>query len=285
MPRVAKKIAAQPETAVAPQSPAPEADAAPVEAAPKNRGGRPRKDVTQTAEFQAAVRDGVREGVEKAKAELLAALREAKSGDVPGSDGGEGDMKWARGLALAIAEMNDQGVGRKRVSPEVLVAREEARKRMINLLVEARANEQVPAYQLIGKTYLDEMFLDPVEIGPDHRPRPREIEWPGVPNYAMKPVNDVAKAIYGEFLKWTGQMVVVPGQVTDGWLTKGGLFIKGSGPRSAKLHHSEVTGEAPQTGGGAAEGYVGLKVRGRREATGQTNVLGTLHPPAMPMAS
>lgn len=270
MPRVARSAA---ETLLPPS--ADEGGAAPAAEATKNKGGRPRKDVTQSPEFQTALA----KAKDELRGELLSALQQAKGieaapapANAPAAPVDFSDEKWARGLALAISELTDQGTGRKRVAPEVLVAREEARKTMITLLVQARANGEVPAYQLTGKVYLDEMLVDPMWIGADHRARPTEIDWPGVPNHAMKPINDVAQGIFEQFLKWTGQVVVVPGTAQDSWLTSGGLVVKGAGPRSASR------GEAPHTGADhVAE--VGLKIRGRGASATPARVLGTVAAP------
>jgi hypothetical protein len=57
-------------------------------------------------------------------------------GDAPAVPG---DHAFADALAMSIAQITDQGTGRKTVAPAVLKARSEARALMVQLIVEARA--------------------------------------------------------------------------------------------------------------------------------------------------
>jgi hypothetical protein len=96
-------------------------------------------------EFQAAVASAVA----KAVPALIPALREqilqnlgTARGDAPAVPG---DHLWADALAMSIAQITDQGTGRKTVAPAVLKARSEARALMVQLIVEARAARRDPA--------------------------------------------------------------------------------------------------------------------------------------------
>lgn len=226
----------------------------------------PAIDVTQTPEFQRVLNAAVSKAVAGIRDELAAARAQAGSS----STDEQGDMRLARTLALAIAEISDQGTSRKRVAPEVLAKREQSGEEMKKLILAARANGLTPTYKLISKVYLDEMLVEPLFIDSDHKAKPVEIEWPGVPNEAMKPSNEVAATIFAAYKGWIGSTVTpVPDPIHS--VTAGGLVIKG------QLWGRELR----QTGEGEHAGE-GLKVRGRggRTVGEPINILGTVAPPA-----
>ena len=141
----------------------------------------------------------------------------------PGAMDGSAE-NMMQGLAMAIAQLTDQGNGRmKRLPPDVLVARQEAHDRMIARIKLAQKNAELPVYELMGKVLLEDKLIQPVWIDEKHRQRQEEIGWRGIPNSVMKPVNDVAKEIFADYLKWVGEDVVkVP--VIDR-VTAGGLVM------------------------------------------------------------
>jgi hypothetical protein len=100
--------------------------------------------------------------------------------------------------------MADQGTSRKRMPPDVLEARERARIRMEQLIVEAAANDHIPTYRLMRAVYLDEVLVQPTYIDRNHVQKHAEIEWPQVPNEAMLPINQVAREIYAAFMESIG---------------------------------------------------------------------------------
>ncbi len=131
-------------------------------------------------------------------------------------------------MAMAIAEISDQGTARKRVAPEVLAARARAHERMVKLLNAARENGDEPEYRLVAKTYLSERFIEPFMPGPDKRPIPTEIIWKGAPNQAMRPLNAVASAIYAAFQESVGTQEGLKGMDNRPfYMTPGGVTVKG----------------------------------------------------------
>jgi hypothetical protein len=150
----------------------------------------------------------------------------------------EGDAQTLfRQMALAIAEISDQGSNRKRVAPEVLAARAKAHERMVEAILEAkRAHEEGraerPKYRAIGKMYLNERFIEPFVVDPvTKRPRSVEFRWSGVPNEVMRPLNKPAEEIFKHYLASLGS-VVKEDVATPMWITAGGLVIEGEGPIS-----------------------------------------------------
>ncbi len=227
----------------------------------------PAVSVTETAEFKAAVEAAVAEGIRRALAALPAgsALASSQGGAARGTE------ILFRQMAMAIGEIADQGTGRKRIAPEILAQRHAARARMEALISKARRDGGIPVYDLRAKVYLDEVLIDPIDVGADHVHRPTQIEWPGVPNEAMTPVNAVAQEIHAAFMASIGSVVTV---VEDGPMmaTPGGLTIVGRGKPAVK---------SAGDGGTAGEG---LKVNrhGRNPAAlgKSVRVLGTVAEPA-----
>lgn len=131
-------------------------------------------------------------------------------------------------MAMAIAEISDQGTARKRVAPEVLAQRARAHEKMVKLINTARDNGEEPEYRLVAKTYLSEQFIEPFMPGPDKRPIPTEIIWKGSPNQAMRPLNDVARRIYAAFIESVGTQEKLNGADNRPFaMTPGGVVVKG----------------------------------------------------------
>lgn len=190
----------------------------------------------------------------------------------PGNQGASTD-NLMQGLALAIAQLTDQGSGRqKRVPPEVLIARQEAHDRMIARIKLAQAKGEQPFYKLTGKVFLDEQLINPIWIDSQHRQQPQEIGWPGIPNSLMDPVNDVAKEIFAEYLTWVGEDFVQKPRVD--MVTSRGVVImrqnQGPDPGASRTPFGDPT-----------PGGVMVMREGRPEpATRLKHVLGTVAEPA-----
>lgn len=238
----------------------------------KKRPGRPSKPkvppipVTETVEFKAALDDAVSKGV----ANILEQLKVAQKGESR-----PGDSTWAEGLAMAIAQLSHQGVGKaKPVDPAIIKQRDESRARMATLIIDARARGEIPIYALRNKVYLDERLIDPVVIdSKTHEQVPTQIGWPGVPNEAMVPVNDSAKEIHQAFSSSIGTVVIehskhIKPEVYS--VTKEGRVI-----RSASLATRPQVNADSQD-----EGVQVLNARGGNRKQKEINVLGTVASPA-----
>jgi hypothetical protein len=229
-------------------------------------------------EFQAAVASAVA----KAVPALIPALREqilqnlgTARGDAPAVPG---DHLWADALAMSIAQITDQGTGRKTVAPAVLKARSEARALMVQLIVEARAAGQIPRYTLKHKVYLDEVLVDPIWVGSDHIQRPTGIEWPGVPNEAMQPANDVAEGIFKAFSDSIGTLPANHQQPErENKVTPGGLVVHGR-------PIARPAASAEPSNGLSGEGGLRIAHLERPGAHKEVRVLGTVAPAARQQA-
>ena len=214
---------------------------------------------TDTPEFKTAV-----------VAEVQRALKDAR--ELASTSANSVDDNFAERLALAIASLNQQMPGAKKfVAPEVVQARKEAREKMTQRIIAARAANQAPRYALKNKVYLDEQIVDPFWIGVDRQQHQTEIEWPGVPSEAMIPLNDVAKDIYALFQESIGTKTDF---LDDRPLrmTAGGLVVHGA-PRPTRQTGVRMGGD------GKEEGGQGLRVA-HRDGGRMLNVLGTVAPPA-----
>ena len=242
---------------------------------------RPR-DMVPADEVQAIIARGVAEQValqvEAIQArieERIKAAMEASGAAVaaPGAD-----KTWMAELAMQFASLADQGSGKIRIAPEEMTKRSKARDRMADLIADAIANSNEPAYRLRSMVYLGDRKIPPIWIDREHRQQPTEIGWYGVPNEAMEPANDAARAIYaafGESIGATTQRATGPMRITAGGLTilKGAQFA------------DPATDQAP-VAAPMARNHLEPTIRGRGAPPSRisTHVLGTIMPPAMQQA-
>ena len=240
--------------------------------------GRPRKaKVPFTSAADPSEKDAFEALVNAKVAERFAALEDrlAQAAKSQSSNNDSGQFKTLlESLSLAFAEATTQGVGAQKPVPlEVLRAREEGRVRMVELIKQAREDGEIPSYRLRAPVYIDEAFVQPTWVDPTtHIREPTDIDWPGAPNQAMVPLNEIAKRIYAAFTDSIGNM----GRVAPNDELKGfnkGLNVKGPPKREVKsLGRLEYDAEA----------YQGLNIR-HKSSRGQgrrTHVLGTIAEPA-----
>ena len=230
------------------------------------QGARTTQDFVSRADLDAAVKRAVEQTTEQ----LLGAI-EKKRGAAPDME----DDGWARKLALAIAEISDQGNTRKRVDPVIQEARERSRDKMLTLIAEYREMGELPSYNLKNLCFFDEIKVEPYFRDSDKVMKLTEIGWPGIPNYAMVPLNDAAKAIHAAFVGWVGSTASLGNEDRKLSVTAGGLTIL-AGP---------TPGGALRTVGGAFEPErtgEGLRIKGRNQPGQVTEkrVLGTVAAPA-----
>jgi hypothetical protein len=240
--------------------------------------GKPRKPMTaennqnapasftETREFKEAVAQAAASMAQEIRKEIL-----SQFGDAPISAKSE-DRTFAEGLAMAIAQLGDQGTGRKRIAPEILKFRAEAMDRMRDLIVKAKKEGRVATYTLKGKVYLDEQIIEPKWIDSQHMTQDTEIDWPGVPNEMMVPKNATAKEIHAAFQDSIGSSET-PVTDDDYWVTANGLVVRGAGPVSGHRQFQKVHGESSGEG-------VRIAHKAQMTRKQDIHVLGTLHPPA-----
>lgn len=249
-----------------------------VETPKKPRGRKPRPAVidTNSPEFQAAVA--------KAASEAVASALAAVKGDLV-TQSMTADQGLLRGLATAIAEIGSQGTGKKVVSPEVLRQREDARDRMVDLILAARREGRPATYQLKAQVVIAERLIQPYWRDAQKITHATEIDYWGIPNDAMTPVNDTAKAIHGEFMNSLGSYEKPVRDERLGF-TAGGLVVRnGAITRTMQGHGlGEASKEAPPKEVALNMGSDdGLKVHheGLPGQYKQVPVLGSVHPPAL----
>ena len=210
------------------------------------------------------------------KAEILASLGSPKQDT---TTAGTFDA-----LAMAIATLTDQGVGRYHVPPDVVKARSEARVRLGKLVMECQRMDendpQLPKYQLLGKVNLGDQLLEPFWIDSAHISRRREIVWTGIPNEAMDPMNESAKGIHAAFMDSIGNSpsAVVPADAL--MMTSHGAVLRvTAGGTSQTQAQKHVLDSLPQPGiPRDTVKILGGEHRPPREAV---RILGTIMPPAM----
>lgn len=241
-----------------------------------------------TPEFKAAVAEAAATAAKEAARAAVAEFRQELL--VNSADKGSDHDDLFRKMALAIAEISDQGSNRKRVAPEILAKREAAKKRCVDLVLECRAkikearsnkdakeeSKWTPEYRVIAKCYFNERFIEPYKMGPNRMPVPTEIYWTGVPNMAMVPLNDVAKKIFAEFRLSIDNVEPIP--TLDNrplFMTAAGLVVKGDPPKRKETGAQTNALDAPMF-----EDEVAVKSLPNDPTAELVHVLGTIAAPA-----
>lgn len=240
-------------------------------------------EMTSSPEFKAAVASAVAEAL----ASIAPTLEAARTQAVTGND--VGDLMDR--LAMSISELTTQGTGKVRVSPEELQRRQKSRQRMVNLIIEARAENKVATYQLRNKIFLNERVIEPFYMNRERRMVPTEIDFLGIPNDVMVPINDVAKAIFTAYRDSVG---VVSGRrgVTNPLpgedeiaITRGGLVVRNGAVNATMRAHTapeRPDGPMPAYENAEVHDYQPLVIKSDHDKAGyrDEHVLGTLAPPA-----
>ena len=202
------------------------------------------------------VQRAIQESAAKAAAAAVAEL--AKGGSAQAFTQDDATRRLFSDMALAIAEMGNQGSGRVRpVAPEVMAQRLAASKELRGLLDEVaenlreakhesdkkRVEKWTPRYRVVAKVYFNETFVEPY-LKPERRgdkPRANIIAWSGPPNDALEPLNDIAKRLKQLFKESVGTAPKLKpmsgpngGQVALDtrryWMTIEGHVVQGSAP-------------------------------------------------------
>lgn len=239
--------------------------------------------VTETPEFKEALSAAVTVELAKILPDILAKVTPA------GATASSADNSWAEKMAMAIAQLTEQRDDRRFVPPEVLRARQAARDKMIDLILQERGawaearergdaaemSAHMPTYRLLNKVFLDETLVEPFWIDANHRAQPTVIDWPSIPNESMQPMNDAARTIHDAFRNSIGN-IAERDKIVEKPLhvTRGGLVVKGPPPRGVPRTGAEPT-IMPETPG------EGLRIKHRQaDQFKEINVLGTIHAPA-----
>ena len=196
--------------------------------------------MTEMPEFKEAVA----QAAAKAAADAIAAL--TKGGSLGASAFNEDATALFSKMALAIAEISDQGTSRKRVAPEILAQRARSHEQAVGLIIKAREKviearakndkaaeaKWLPEYRVISKIYFNERLIEPFRRLADKTVANNEIVWTGMPNEALRPINDVAKEIYEAFRASIGSTEkLATADNRPVWITAQGLVVKGDPPK------------------------------------------------------
>lgn len=231
--------------------------------------------IEQTPQFADAVAKALDAALPELRKQILGNLAEARVSTTGAETVNPSDHAFAEKIAMAIGQLTDQGTGRKRVAPEIVQQRAEARDRMTKLIIEARAANLIPTYHLRNKVYLDEMLVDPVWIAPDHTQRQTLIEWQSVPSEAMIPVNDAAKGIFEAFMDSIGSVEKPAPEAQLLGVTAGGLVVRSG---SKAMRPLEATGGNKQHE--PTPGGLNVPHRGNPGQFIEKRILGTVMTPA-----
>lgn len=236
----------------------------------------------------------------EAQKAIAEAAQKAIAQLVPSAGVGEDTQRLFSEMALAIANMSNQGSGRvKPVAPEIMHKREVAARKCAELLGEVHGHlrkakltqdsrlekEWSPEYRVTSKVYFNERLIEPYRKGNGRGASPvaQDIVWTGMPNEALRPLNTIAErltTLYRESVGAAPHLKSISGPnggqlAPDNrpyWMTPGGLVVKGDPPPKATTLGNDPRDEL-------------ANVDNNDPNDPFVHVLGTLHPPARQGAS
>lgn len=182
-------------------------------------------------------------------------------------------------LALSIASLTAQNSGKTYIAPEDLAKRADAHRHLNDLLDEARAKNDVPEYELTDIVVFEDTLIMPVYVDAHRIQRPQRIGWWAAPNQAMRPVNEIARKIFDQFLLSIGLTAAPPAEKKtismNGLRLLNGEQVK----RDPTGFGAEMTDRPPV--------HTNLVLHGKNAGTSleEHRILGTLAPPAVRQAA
>jgi hypothetical protein len=241
-------------------------------------------DIRETHAFKTAVSEEVAKHTETLAsqvAELRALIEKQQAAAIAATPqaGVELGLKAImENLGMTLADVAAQGIGvQKPIPPEVLRAREEAHRLMVQRIKRAKRDGEIPKYRVVAITQADfgrsgQALVQPFWVDSDKVRQPTEIEWPGVPNNSLMPLNDVAKEIMAHFKDSIGNM----GRLTPSEELKGigTAKVRGNAESKARRDAPMPFDVAPDEDG------VRVLNRSARGQSRRVNILGTLSEPA-----
>lgn len=245
--------------------------------------GRPTKDVV--AARAAAEQDRINIAVSKAvdleraamrqdiETHVLAQLDAIKlaGGVVPVEPtAGMDNKSFAQHLAMQIAEIANQGVGKPApIPPETLERWRAAHDEMVAFLVKAREDGRDAHYRVTKTMFLNETRVEPQWFNAATKTmEDMLIRWNDIPNEWMEPVNDTAKEVHEAYLNSIGTTVTKRDENPTPWVRSDKRLFLGMSPEQREQKGGAMN-DPRMTGRGGNLG-------GKSKA-----ILGTVQPPAV----
>ncbi len=174
-----------------------------------NPPGRPRKvplmdDRKEDTVLSPAAQAEIDRRVDEKMSLMLEALQSASGASSSLSSSDSAMAALLESFAQNMAAISSQANGKTVVTPAIKKLREQGFARMMDLIEQASFEKEKPRYGLHKTIQLNThdgpILLDPVWQDPEtKKAKETVIEWPSIPCDAMRPMNDIASAIYAAF--------------------------------------------------------------------------------------
>jgi hypothetical protein len=246
--------------------------------------GRPTNE--QKAARAAAEQERINLAVKGALAEHTVALRKEVEADViaqleaiKGSGlptpveptAGMDNKSFAQHLAMQIAEIANQGIGKPApIPPETLERWRSAHAEMTALLVTARERGEDAHYRVTKTMFLNETRVEPQWFNQATKTmEDMLIRWNDIPNEWMEPVNPIARDIHSAYMLSIGNTVSKRNDDPTPWVRSDKRLFVGMSPEQ-RAQRSEGNFADPRLAG-----------RGSNITKKSTHILGTVAQPAV----
>ncbi len=142
------------------------------------------------------------------------------------------EKSFADALAMSIAEIANQGVGKPApVPPETLERWRAARAEVIMLLSDAHMKGEDAHYRVTREMFLNEGKVYPQWHDPKtHKMEDQLIRWNDIPNQWMEPVNELATKIYEAYMTSIGETITKSQIAETPWVRSEKRLFLGMSP-------------------------------------------------------
>lgn len=149
------------------------------------------------------------------------------------------DKTFADALAMSIAEIANQGIGKPApIPPETLERWRAARAEVIALLAEAHATGQDAHYRVTKTMFLNETRVEPQWHNPkEHRMEDMVIRWNDIPNEWMEPANEIAAKIHEAYMTSIGTAPTKRADPATPWVRSEKRLFMGMSPDQRDAHN------------------------------------------------
>lgn len=184
----------------------------------------------------ASVASGMESTREEIRKEVLGELQKAReAAGLPANvdiDQGAKDKSFADALAMSIAEIANQGVGKPApIPPETLERWRTAQREVLALLADAHVKGEDAHYRVTKTMFLNETRVEPQWNNPKtHSMEDMLIRWNDIPNEWMEPQNDIAVKIHAAYMTSIGITPTKRPEVATPWVRSEKRLFMGMSP-------------------------------------------------------
>lgn len=148
------------------------------------------------------------------------------------------DKTFADALAMSIAEIANQGIGKPApIPPETLERWRAAHAEVLALLADAHVKGEDAHYRVTKTMFLNETRVEPQWHNPkEHKMEDMIIRWNDIPNEWMEPANEIATKIHAAYMTSIGTAPTKRADPATPWVRSEKRLFLGMSPDQREAH-------------------------------------------------